>query len=1166
MRSATTRTLVLMLLAASLLPCLDQGVFAKAAKKNDPWQSRENLVNRLGAELNKIDGMNRELADMGDVLANIGDLEFFPPELTGLDKAGLVRFDKKIERLEKDQAALSASLDGLRPPLLDGMAILREMVVKEPVESMFDVLEQGDRTRTAEVLRIKQGADTLWAAADSLLTAAARGAGIAPAAAKVKSGSDEDSFAARSAGRRSEPYFWKLRALLDSIVGKGSAANVNEMFAIETGRIKKYVKEGAIPLARQKIAEVAARYAGKTGLGEITLLAARTAIMQGDYQKALTTLAQVAAAPASAEAGERSALSYRLQSLYALARYDSLWAEAEHLNFPQIGGPARNFLLWITMESGLALKKKNVYVRLASLSDRKSPYALHIMHALGRSYLAAGDPSTALSVFESAAKFSARSDADKTALQALRYAIAETNYELGRYQQALALFYELLNDPGEFERGLYGALWCYIELGMDDKVDGTVRKLINQAPESRFAADALIVLAQRYLNAAHDEWKKTQYLTSEEQRLRDMVERIDAKQKADTSRTRAQPFAAARKELVELLSQLRAQPRCAQGEIDAYYTKIAHVGALLTSSYGTGSYQRAPLTEKRESLLRYLDSCILTAKAHSDGSRAVARSGSSPSEVAAVKSIVAQSSVFMTEAMIEQYRFEQEYCNWQKSQLNDAEQAALRPLLQRSDSVSRAALAARKKTTAHLLDSLLVAEERMRQQWNDRLTARLQLLIAQGVDSANAAYFHYHLGELLYGQENARYSRDYEKYEKTKASFAEKMAAYRDGTLSELPEGSEPKPPRTDHTASMEHFRAVLALAPASPAAGSAHYCLAWCWNDLAAFDSALAQMEVVANKFPQSQYAPQAWMYAGEYMFDKGNLARAIACYQAVMKYPESDWFDEALYKMAWAQYRLSNPEKAISSFLALVDLGGGRKKGKALLEKESMDYIAISFSEADMTGEKGLQRAVTFATKLGDPDRGSEILHRLAKVYMDQGRYDMAKKTYRTLLKMNPTYRNLPVVESELVAAVEREATPEEANQLKAEFFKKYNRKSEWAQMQADAEAVGKADSLAQERLYDAAIGYHQMALQKSDTAAYGRAAAVYTDFIRAYPKSARTSECHYNLAEIEFSLGDYNNAAQDYIAVSKRYPDSKFRETAAWNAIVASQNLLKKEGAIR
>jgi tetratricopeptide (TPR) repeat protein len=217
-------------------------------------------------------------------------------------------------------------------------------------------------------------------------------------------------------------------------------------------------------------------------------------------------------------------------------------------------------------------------------------------------------------------------------------------------------------------------------------------------------------------------------------------------------------------------------------------------------------------------------------------------------------------------------------------------------------------------------------------------------------------------------------------------------------------------------------------------------------------------------------------------------------------------------------------------------------------------------------MTGEKGLERAIAFAKKLGNPDRGTQILHRLARVYKDQGRYELSKKTYRTLLSMNPAFRNMPGVENEFLAALERDASPEAANTLKMDFWKKYNRKSAWAKSQTDPEAIAMADSLAEKQLYEATIGFHQLALQSNDTAAYARALDVYTDYIRSYPSSVRTSECHYNLAEIEFSLGHYLKAAEEYIAVPRRYPDSKLKETAAWNAIVASQNLLRKEGAIR
>jgi TolA-binding protein len=144
-----------------------------------------------------------------------------------------------------------------------------------------------------------------------------------------------------------------------------------------------------------------------------------------------------------------------------------------------------------------------------------------------------------------------------------------------------------------------------------------------------------------------------------------------------------------------------------------------------------------------------------------------------------------------------------------------------------------------------------------------------------------------------------------------------------------------------------------------------------------------------------------------------------------------------------------------------------------------------------------------------------------------------------------------------------MEKSGSVEETNVRNQEFFSKYNRNGDWAKAQTDRGVIAKADSLAQNHLYDAAVSYHQLALQKSDTLLYQTAAEGYDDFIKNYPASVHAGECHYNLAEIQFSLGNYQRAAEEYMAVSRRYPDPKYKETAAWNAIVASQNLLKKEG---
>jgi TolA-binding protein len=103
-----------------------------------------------------------------------------------------------------------------------------------------------------------------------------------------------------------------------------------------------------------------------------------------------------------------------------------------------------------------------------------------------------------------------------------------------------------------------------------------------------------------------------------------------------------------------------------------------------------------------------------------------------------------------------------------------------------------------------------------------------------------------------------------------------------------------------------------------------------------------------------------------------------------------------------------------------------------------------------------------------------------------------------------------------------------------------------------------------MAQRMMYEAVTDMHQQALYERDTTLYTRAVAYYRRYIEAYPQHSNANECHYNMAEILFSLGRYKQAAQEYIAVSNRYPDSKYKENAAWNAIVASQKLLldKKE----
>ena len=59
----------------------------------------------------------------------------------------------------------------------------------------------------------------------------------------------------------------------------------------------------------------------------------------------------------------------------------------------------------------------------------------------------------------------------------------------------------------------------------------------------------------------------------------------------------------------------------------------------------------------------------------------------------------------------------------------------------------------------------------------------------------------------------------------------------------------------------------------------------------------------------------------AGEFYFDENKLELALDRYRNILRFPESRWFDKALYKMGWTYYRLSDTKKAISAFFYLIN-----------------------------------------------------------------------------------------------------------------------------------------------------------------------------------------------------------------------------------------------------
>lgn len=1139
-----------------LLLCCTHG----AARKRDTvenWQVREALISRLSAEWYKIGLLRKDLAGARDILTDLRSFELFPAKVTGLTDEKVVILDEGIEDQEKRQDELVERLAAMRPPLSDALAILREMVVGQPIEDMFEVIEDGDLKRLAELLDIKHEIDGLWANIDDLIVWIDREMGLMPFAVKSHGGIEEVFFDIIRAnlGQQHEQYYEKMSTIKDSLALRATDDEIRQIYAIESQQVKTYLSQDKNDLALRKLLAMRRRLADRLPLDETNLLLTRAYFALGEYASA----AEAAVLLPSDSSFAADKTLYTIQSWYAMQEHSRVWEWAKVYDFSRLSGRQRNLALWITMESGLTLGVEAEYSELAGQMNKGRTYTGHILHALARSYIAANQLSLAVSVLKSALQIRPTGEIDEDARLRILLAHAQTLFELKQPRQSLEVFFELLNTREYFEEALFGIAWCYISLDKYRKAETTLRKLINQNPESPRAAEAVLLMAKRYVSKAQYEWKKLTYLDHEGERLQRYLNKIGSLPESERDSLQTERIHAARAEIRGMLDRIKQEPRFDKKEIGSYYGRALRICDLVASHYETGTFQEVSFSQRREKLLHRLDSITLAIKEERQAQNTP--QARTRENLQRVKSIVRQSSLLAVEIQIDIFRWQREYIEWQKMKACEMEKIMIARCAQVEDSLELAHCATQREEFADKIDSLVAQGDHLHEYWTDSLTTLCKRSLESALDRNDEIYFRYHLAELLYAQENAIYARAYDDHEETASKYDSLLSLFHKGKLRGMP--MEPARPELDHSQSMREYRTAIRKFPDHALCSAHRYGLAWCFNDLGLFDSAVAQMAALATDFPESRYAPQAWMYLGEYRFDNAKLADAIDAYRSVMKYSDSKWFDEALYKLAWTQYRLANPEKAISTFLALVDLGESEGMGKSLLEEESLDYIAISFSESDPTGRKGLDRATAFVRRFGDPKKGTRILHRLGQVYQEQGRFTLARETFEALLEMYPSYRNSPAVDAQLIAVKEPELPLSEVSALKIVFAEKYNRGSDWARSQTDSATVAQADSTACHLLYDASISFHQAALQENDSASYARAASAYRDYVRLYPEAPNTNECHYNLAEILFLVGNYYLAAEEYMAVSRRYPNSKYRETAAWNAIVASQNLLKQEG---
>jgi len=434
----------------------------------------------------------------------------------------------------------------------------------------------------------------------------------------------------------------------------------------------------------------------------------------------------------------------------------------------------------------------------------------------------------------------------------------------------------------------------------------------------------------------------------------------------------------------------------------------------------------------------------------------------------------------------------------------------------------------------------------------------------------------YRLAELYFEKANDDYLVADEEYQS-------QLELYDRGRIADPPESPERSYART-----IGLFERLIGEFPDYRYIDGAYYLLGFCrlrqGEDVAAKEAFVT----LVQRRPDSRFVAEAWLRIGEYHFDYNELDQAIAAYSNTLNYPENEYYDKALYKLAWTYYRSDRFDLAIKTFKELVRFADEKLaetgKGGSELRPEAIQYLAISLAEEDWDGdgspdpEFGMTRVNKYLE--GKEPYEREVLVKLADILFDNTRYEEAIEIYRLALAKYPLEPENPKVHDKLIIALQRLRRFDEAFAERRQLGIYYGPGSTWydfQQREGNVEALSYADSLARDNLIESATWYHEQAQKLADDAVnsgdselelqsrdkFSRAARTYGEYLEKYPNDKEAYKWRFYRAECLYYSLQFLPAADAYAEVRDlSVGNNKYREPSAFNGIKAVEYTIAEQ----
>ena len=430
----------------------------------------------------------------------------------------------------------------------------------------------------------------------------------------------------------------------------------------------------------------------------------------------------------------------------------------------------------------------------------------------------------------------------------------------------------------------------------------------------------------------------------------------------------------------------------------------------------------------------------------------------------------------------------------------------------------------------------------------------------------------FQLAELFWNTQQFFYRQEY-------AAFDKKLQAWYEagGDEKKKPKLKTPKADAFKKQA-LKNYSILLKSYPRYSRRDQVLYVMAYNLYEANKKTSAVRKYVELVKKFPKSEYAADAYLALGEHFFNNNRLQKARKAFVRALKTKKEKVITFATYKLAWCDYNAGQYADAVRRFKAVIkrSAASGQNEDAIQLGDEAASDIVIAFSHLDE-----VDAVYAYLKKVRDEKWAKRQTSRLGALYMSQGKYDLAVRTYRFMIKKYPYHLDAPMYQSNIVKAFtkmnKRERVRTEANRL-VDMYKPTslwsNKVSKMGTEQA-SDAIERAFEYTEGYMRQLVTDFHSEAQKTKRAGTYRIAKDIYKKYLDNFSDKEicgkyETCDQAYRLrffyAEILYDLKEFRLAAEQYDLVVDDNAKGAYAKNAGYAAILCWEFIVKGVKPIR